>query len=90
MIGNQAHPLPVEHVGSAHLCEFMNRQRRGDVIAQHEIEAAIDEFPRVHFGFPGMRGEYFFGDSHRHGLISPKLVTLRRQDGDTPPDRLKL
>ena len=71
VIGNQAHALAIEHLGGAHTREFANRQRRGDVIAQHKIQAAVDEFPRVHLGLSGVCGKNLLSDGHGHGCYTP-------------------
>ena len=46
VIHHQGHPVPVEHLAGAAPLEFVDRDGRGDVVAEAEVQLRLDKLPR--------------------------------------------
>jgi len=68
VVRDQGYPLPVEYAGHPDLFKFFNRHRRGDVVAQDQVDPGIDQLTGQHFLLAGMCRQDFFGYGHRHWM----------------------
>ena len=66
--------LPVKHRGQTRLFKFRDGHRRGDVVAQHQVQLSLDALTRLHMVQPGGPGQNFLGHGHSHGLIPPRVL----------------
>ncbi len=76
VVGNQRDPAGIKHLLRVDSPKLLDRDRRSDVVRQHQIELRIDQFARLHFFFAAMRGQYLFRNGH-HSLVNIQYLKTR-------------
>jgi hypothetical protein len=66
VVGNQRHLLAIEYASRAAFLEFSDRNGRSDVVAQHQIQRAVDKLPGGDRRESGVAGQYPLGHRHAH------------------------
>ena len=61
----------VEHRVETGFLKLVDRHRRGDIVAKHDIELSVDELARGNGCFPAMRGQDLLRHGHSHGVFPP-------------------
>ena len=61
----------VEHRVKTGFLKLVDRHRRGDIVAKHDIELSVDELARGNGCFPAMRGQDLLRHGHSHGVFPP-------------------
>ncbi len=64
MVRHEGYFFRVKYARAAQLFELANRRRRGDIIAQHEVELGLDELACFDSLEPCLRGENLLGHCH--------------------------
>ena len=59
-------PGLIENRVKTGLFKLIDGHRRGDVIAQHNIQFGVDELACLDGGFPAMGGQDLLGHGHSH------------------------
>ncbi len=70
VVGNQHNLFPVIYFFFSQLFKFGNSHRSSDVIAQDDIDPAVDQFTRFHRLFSGMVSQDLLCYRHSHILRS--------------------
>ena len=71
MIQHNRDLFAVKHLREPRRFKCGNRDRRGDVIAEHEVKLRFDEVARFDCGQASMRSKNFFRHRHAHGFMPP-------------------
>ena len=66
MIQHNGDFLPVKDGGQPRLFKLRDSHRGGDVVAQHQIQPALDELARLCLGKPRGTGQNLLGHGHAH------------------------
>ena len=71
VVRHQAHAVAVEHLGGAQLVEHVDRDGRGDIVREHEVQIALYELAGANLVQPGMSCEDLLCYGHRswHGFL---------------------
>ncbi len=85
VVGNQRDLLGIPDLVDADLAELLDRDRRRDVVGEHEVEIALDELAGNDLIQPGVSREYLLGDSHGsgHGSRFTPYVSCREHAAAT-------
>jgi hypothetical protein len=64
MVGDKGDAVGIEDLLRPRGPVFLDGDRRGDVVGQHEVEPGVDQLARFHFFFAAMSGQYLFSNGH--------------------------
>ena len=70
MVHHQRHPAFVEHPAGTAALKLVDRHRRGDVVAEAQIELRLDQLPRLHLRQAGVRRQDLLCHGHTHSSVS--------------------
>ena len=76
MIHHHGHLVTVIHPVKAHFLKFTDRNRRGNVVAQHTVKLYQNQFPCLHMLHAGMRREDLLCHGHPHSHTPPCYFSL--------------
>ena len=66
MVRHQRDLVPVKNLGCPHAPELLYGDGRCDVVAQHQVQRALDELPSLHVVQPRVGGQYLLRHCHAH------------------------
>ena len=72
VIHDQCDLLPVEHAREARALEFADCHRGRDVVSEHQIQPAGDEFSGRNGGLARLLSQNFLCEGHSHTVLPPK------------------
>ena len=70
MVHDQSDPLPVKDPLRIHVLHDIDRNRRGDIIAQYQVQLSHNQLSRLDMIQTGMRGQDLLRHCHSHASIS--------------------
>ncbi len=86
VVGHEAHPRAVEHLGRAQVLEDPDGDGCGDVVGEGDVEVALHELPGAHLGQAGVGGQNLLRHGHGAGHAVSSLAVASggaaRPDGD--------
>ena len=73
MVHDQCDLIPVKHLVACELIHLLDRNRRCNVIPQHQVQIRLDQISRVHFLQSCSMREYFLSHCHSHKHCSLRM-----------------
>ena len=67
----------VKHFGESCVLKYADGHRRGNIVAQHQIQFALDQLPGLHTIKPGVVGQDLLAHCHSHEIV-PFFHSLRK------------